>query len=71
MSGSGGHKHRRSKLDRKQSQRRMKAKANIARAQGLFEAKGQTWDPKNNSAQLAALNHDARRFVLRSETTLH
>lgn len=64
MSGHGGHKHRMTKLDRKRSQTKGKVRANIARARGLFEAKGQAWDPKSNPAQLAALNHAARRHVL-------
>ena len=71
MSGQGGHKHRRSDLDRKRSRLKQKAKASIARAKGLFEAKGQAWDPKNNPAQMAALNHDARRLVERSEYQDH
>ena len=71
MTGKGGHKHRITKLDRKHAQRAKKARANIARARGLFEAKGQAWDPTNNPAQLAALNHDARRLVGRSEGTKH
>ncbi len=69
MSGSGGFKHRKIKLDRKRTQQKKKAKANIARARGLFESKGQAWDPKNNPAQMAALNHGARRLVNRSENT--
>lgn len=67
MTGKGGHKHRRTIQERKQSQRMKKVRANIARARGLFEAKGQAWDPRDNPAQLAALNHDARRHVLKTD----
>ena len=67
MTGKGGHKHRRTIQERKKSQRMKKVRENIARARGLFEAKGQAWDPKNNPPQLAALNHNARRHVLKTE----
>lgn len=70
MSGKGGHKHRRVEIARKQSRERQKAKASIARARGLFEAKGQTWDPENNPAQMAALNHPARQLLGKRETDL-
>jgi hypothetical protein len=67
MSGSGGYKHRLRALRNRQNQRKKKAKANIAKARGLFESKGQTWDPENNTAQLAALNHAGRRLIQKSE----
>jgi len=68
MSGRGGFKHRQIKLNRKRTQKKKKAKANIAQVRGIFEAKGQIWDPKNNPAQMAALNHDARRNVNQPES---
>jgi hypothetical protein len=66
MAGQGGYKHRKRAARGRVNQRAKKARANIARVQNQFEAKGQTWDPANNSAQMAALNHDARRHVMRS-----
>ncbi len=63
MSGHGGHKHRSVMRHHKQSRRTQKARESIAKVRGIFEAKGQAWDPKNNPAQFAALTHDARRFV--------
>ncbi len=63
MAGKGGFKHRKRRLDRKRDQRRIKAKKNIARIQTQFEKQGQTWDPESNAAQMAALNHDARRLL--------
>ena len=63
MSGSGGYKHRLVAAKQRKTQKRRKALASLARAKALFEAKGQAWDPANNAVQLAALNHDARRFV--------
>jgi hypothetical protein len=71
MSGSGGYKHRASALAQKKGQHRKKARANVARVRKSFEAKGQTWDPKNNPAQLAALNHEARRLLGRSAYLSH
>ena len=67
MSGHGGHKHRTVAAHHRATQKEKKARASIAKARGIFEAKGQAWDPKNNPAQLAALTHDGRRLVLRSE----
>ncbi|MHC5012057.1 MAG: hypothetical protein ACYTG6_14110 [Planctomycetota bacterium] len=67
MSGHGGHKHRKAQAHNKRARRLAKARADIARVKGIFEAKGQTWDPKNNPAQMAAMNHDARRLVSRSQ----
>lgn len=67
MSGSGGFKHRLRQLRNRQGQRKKKAKASIAKARGLFESKGQAWDPLNNPAQMAALNHDARRLVQKTD----
>lgn len=64
MSGSGGYKHRlRNKVARR-GQARKKAAANVARVRNQFEQKGQAWDPLNNQAQLAALNHTARHLLL-------
>jgi hypothetical protein len=71
MSGHGGWKHRHLKLRLKRHQRRMKAQASIAQARGLFEAKGQTWEPLANPAQMAAMNHDGRRRVAHSEYRNH
>ena len=67
MSGSGGFKYRLRRLRNKQGQKKKKAKESIAKARGLFESKGQAWDPLNNPAQLAALNHDARRLIQKSD----
>jgi len=61
MAGNGGHKHRTVKLHRKRMRARQKAKANIARVRKQFEDRGQAWDPKNNTAQMAALTHEGRR----------
>jgi hypothetical protein len=69
MSGQGGYKHRVKRTKQKWSQSEGKAKADILRARALFESKGQAWDPLNNSAQMAALNHAARRYVAASTTT--
>ncbi len=68
MSGSGGQKHRLIEQRQKRNQRRKKAIASIRRARGLFEAKGQAWDPLNNPQQMAALNHQGRRHVNRPES---
>jgi len=65
MAGQGGYKHRKVRLDRKRTQRVMKAKANIARIRAGFERRGVTWEPENNPTQMAALNHDARRWLSR------
>lgn len=67
MSGKGGYKHRLRLARLRQGQKKMKAKANIEKVRGIFEGKGQAWDPENNPQQLAALNHDARRLVQKSE----
>ena len=67
MSGRGGFKHRLRRLRNKQTQTKKKAKASIAKARGLFESKGQAWDPENNPAQMATLNHAGRRFIQKSE----
>jgi hypothetical protein len=69
MSGHGGTKHRTRYLKQKRNQRKGKARADIARARGLFESKGQAWDPLNNPQQMAALNHDARRQVQSASRT--
>ena len=69
MSGKGGYKHRRTRVERQASRKKKKARASIAKARAIFEAKGQAWDPKNNPTQLAALNHDGRRHVQRSDIT--
>lgn len=63
MAGKGGFKHRKRRLDRKHTQKKLKAKANIARVRTQFEKQGQAWDPVDNPAQMAALNHDARRLL--------
>ena len=42
-------------------------KANIARVRTQFEKQGQAWDPTENPSQMAALNHDARRFLDKHE----
>ncbi len=67
MSGSGGYKHRKRRVDRQQTRRIQKAKASIARVRNEFESKGQAWDPENNPAQMSKLNHDGRRFVARNK----
>jgi len=66
MAGQGGYKHRKRKLDRQKTGRLLKAKENIRRVRNQFESKGQAWDPANNPAQQAALNHAARRVVART-----
>jgi hypothetical protein len=66
MSGNGGYKQRKTRLARKRRQTTEKARENIRRVRLQFESKGQTWDPKNDGAQLAALNHAARSYALRS-----
>jgi hypothetical protein len=65
MAGHGGHKHRKIALNQKRRQARRKAAANIAKVRAQFEEKGQAWDPVANQTQLAALNHGARRVVVR------
>lgn len=67
MSGSGGFKHRLRAQRNKQGQRAKKAKANIARVRQQFEKRGQEWDPHNNPAQMAALNHHARRVLAKDD----
>lgn len=71
MAGKGGYKHRKRKLDRKATQNLLKAKESIRRVRNEFETKGQAWDPDNNPAQMAKLNHAARRAVARSQYTKH
>ncbi len=66
MAGQGGFKHRKRRLDRKRTCRLLKAQENIRRVRNQFESKGQAWDPANNPAQQAALNHHARRVVARN-----
>jgi hypothetical protein len=70
MAGHGGFKHRKIAGNLAKSQHRKKAAANIARVRKQFESKGQAWAPAENPAQMAALNHDARRF-LQAATHLH
>jgi hypothetical protein len=69
MSGQGGTKHRMRSLKQKRNQRKGKARQDVARVRGLFEGKGQPWDPLNNAQQMAALNHDGRRQVQASSRT--
>lgn len=64
MSGSGGQKHRKKRLQQKRSQARRAGAENVARVRNLFERKGQTWDPAKNSIQAQALNHAGRRVAL-------
>lgn len=71
MSGRGGHKHRVRSLGNKHRQRLKRAKAIIQRVRNQFESKGQSWDPLNNPAQMAALTHDARRLVQRTTYAEH
>jgi len=66
MAGSGGFKHRLVGSIHRRHRRHAKAAESIQRARGLFESKGQTWDPENNPQQMAALNHEARRVLARS-----
>ena len=61
MSGSGGFKQRNKRLLRKRSRSRKLGAENLRRVKKLFEGKGQTWDPTNNSVQATALNHHGRR----------
>ncbi len=67
MAGRGGYKHRARSLMNKQTQRKLRAKENLRRVRNQFETKGQPWEPTKNPAQMAALTHDARRLVGRSE----
>ncbi len=64
MSGSGGYKHRKNRLDQKKSQKRRAGAANLLRVRKMFEDKGQTWDPAKNSVQAQALSHHGRRVAL-------
>jgi hypothetical protein len=66
MSGHGGHKHRKRKLDAKRTRTKKLARKNVARVKTGFEAKHQEWDPKTNAIQAGALNHAARRLVFGS-----
>jgi hypothetical protein len=70
MSGKGGSKHRQMGLHHKRMQEKAKGQASVARAKGIFEAKGQAWDPENNPQQMGALNHAGRRLVARKEIDL-
>jgi hypothetical protein len=63
MSGHGGHKHRKRRLDAKRARTNRLARQNVARVRAGVEAKGQEWDPKTNAIQAGALNHAARRLV--------
>ena len=65
MAGNGGYKHRKRRADRKRTQHVLRAKENIRRVRNQFESKGQAWEPASNAAQMAALTHDARRYVAR------
>lgn len=71
MAGNGGYKHRKRRLDRQRTARRLKAKENIRRVRNQFESKGQAWDPANNPAQQAALNHVARRAITQNAYDLY
>lgn len=71
MAGQGGYKHRKVRQHRRRKQAEQKARENIARVRNQFEAKGQTWDPLRDSAQMAALTHAARRLISRSEYAHH
>ena len=71
MSGSGGYKHRKIRKLAKRRQAVGKGRANIARIRNQFEQRGQTWDPANNQQQLAALSHDGRRLLSRSDVQKH
>jgi hypothetical protein len=71
MAGHGGHKHRKNALMQKRRQVRRKAAANIAKVRAQFEEKGQAWDPAANAAQLAALNHYARRVIAHPVSANH
>ena len=67
MGSQGGFKHRKRRLDRKRTQRELKGRENLRRVQNKYESKGQTWEPKDNPAQMAELTHDARRLVARTD----
>lgn len=67
MSGKGGSKHRMMGMHQKNTQEKAKGQESVARAKGIFEAKGQAWDPLNNPQQMGALNHAGRRLVSRKE----
>ena len=71
MAGKGGYKHRKVRIDRKNTAKVLKAKENIRRVRNQFESKGQAWDPQNNPAQMSALNHAARRLVARNAYDLY
>ncbi|MDA1195947.1 MAG: hypothetical protein O2894_12280 [Planctomycetota bacterium] len=71
MAGNGGYKHRKIRIDRKRTGQVRKAQENIRRVRNQFEAKGQTWEPTTNPAQLAALNHAARRVVSRTAYSMY
>ena len=65
MSGSGGYKHRKRSKLAKRRRTLLKARQNIARVRNQFEARGQTWDPAQNTQQLAALNHAGRHEIMK------
>ena len=67
MAGKGGYKHRKRKADRKRTQRLQRARENVARIRNQFESRGQAWEPHETPAQMAALTHDARRLLSRSQ----
>ena len=69
MSGNGGYKHRKHRLERKRSRSKKLGSENVARVRKMFEDKGQTWDPAKNSAQAQALNHYGRRVALARAVT--
>lgn len=71
MAGQGGYKQRKRRNDRQGTAKVLKAKENIRRVRNQFESKGQAWDPAGNPAQMAALNHAARRFVARNAYDLY
>jgi hypothetical protein len=64
MSGSGGYKHRKKRLERKRARAKLLARRNAARAQSRFAEKGERWEPSKNPIQAQALNHAARRMLL-------
>ena len=66
MAGNGGYKQRKRRVDRQRTARILKAKESIRRVRNEFESKGQAWEPADNPAQMAKLNHAARRLISRS-----
>ncbi len=63
MSGNGGYKHRKRRLERKRTQARNLGRENVLRVRKMFEDKGQAWDPASNSVQAQALSHAGRRYL--------